>query len=171
MAGYESTASLISAGILEALGRDAGARPRTPEQIDGWIEETLRVHPPFPHATWRFATEDVNLGGYLIPAGAPVQINVAAANRCPHHERTGEFDPEAGRGHISFGLGHHYCLGAPLARLEARIALTAFFRRFPHARLSERTEVGWESEWMTRRISVLPVVLAGPTPNPEGMTP
>ncbi|MEV0384947.1 cytochrome P450 [Nonomuraea sp. NPDC050643] len=172
MAGYESTASLISAGILEALRRGGHERPRTPGQIDAWIEETLRVHPPFPHATWRFATEDMDLGGYLIPAGAPVQINVAAANRCPHSENAGddtdEFDPKAGRGHISFGLGHHYCLGAPLARLEARIALTAFLHRFPNARLSEESEVGWESEWMTRRINVLPVVLGRPTRTRKG---
>ncbi|HYQ68138.1 cytochrome P450 [Actinophytocola sp.] len=156
MAGYESTASLIAAAILEALRRPPDRRPRTEAEIDRWIEETLRVHPPFPHATWRFATEDVDLGGYLIPRGAPVQINVAAANRCPHAD---DFDPDAARDHISFGLGHHYCLGAPLARLEARVALSAFLPRFPHARLSGTTEVRWESEWMTRRISVLPVVL------------
>jgi cytochrome P450 StaN len=85
---------------------------------------------------------------------------VAAANRCPHSANTGVFDPVAERGHISFGLGHHYCLGAPLARLEAKIALSAFQHHFPHARLSAHTEVQWQSEWMTRRINVLPVVLA-----------
>lgn len=165
MAGYESTASLISAAILEALHRPADRRPRTEAEVDAWIEETLRVHPPFPHATWRFATEDVDLGGYLIPEGAPVQINVAAANRCPHTAEANEFDPRAARGHISFGLGHHYCLGAPLARLEAKIALNAFLPRFPDARLSDTTEVMWQSEWMTRRINVLPVVLT-----PRGST-
>nr|AHE14854.1 StaN-like cytochrome P450 [uncultured bacterium] len=162
MAGYESTASLIAAAILEALRVPADRRPRSAGEIDAWIEETLRVHPPFPHATWRFATEDVELGGYLIPRGAPVQINVAAANRCPHTGDPAVFDPGAGRAHISFGLGHHYCLGAPLARLEAATALTAFLRRFPDARLSATTEVQWQSEWMTRRINVLPVVLTDP---------
>ncbi|WP_250280280.1 cytochrome P450, partial [Frankia sp. Cppng1_Ct_nod] len=63
MAGYESTASLIAAAILEALRKPADQRPRTEAEIDAWIEETLRVHPPFPHATWRFATEDLDLGG------------------------------------------------------------------------------------------------------------
>ncbi|MFD9698068.1 cytochrome P450 [Lentzea sp. NPDC059081] len=159
MAGYESTASLISAGILEAMRCEPGRRPGTEAEIDAWIDETLRIHPPFPHATWRFATEDVDLGGYLVPKGAPVQINVAAANRCPHNGSTGTFDPAAGRPHISFGLGHHYCLGAPMARQEARIALSAFLARFPRARLSDTTEVRWQSEWMTRRINVLPVVL------------
>ncbi|MCH0566877.1 cytochrome P450 [Streptomyces sp. MUM 136J] len=159
MAGYESTASLISSAIMEALRAPVGSRPRTEAEIGAWIEETLRIHPPFPHATWRFATEDIGLGGYLIPQGAPVQINVAAANRCPHGQSASEFSPGEARNHISFGLGHHYCLGAPMARLEARIALNAFLARFPEARLSETTEVQWQSEWMTRRISHLPVVL------------
>jgi cytochrome P450 StaN len=160
MAGYESTASLIAAALYEALRRPADQRPRAEEEIDAWIEETLRVHPPFPHATWRFATEDIELGGYLIPKGAPVQVNLASANRYPY-EGADSFDPDRhDHGHISFGLGHHYCLGAPLARLEAKIALRAFLPRFPDARLSETTGVEWQSEWMTRRISVLPVVLA-----------
>jgi cytochrome P450 len=160
MAGYESTASLIAAAILEALRRSAAQRPRSEAEIDAWIEETLRVHPPFPHVTWRFATEPLDLGGYLIPRGAPVQINVAAANRCPNGQPADDFDPGPLRSHVSFGLGHHYCLGAPMARLEANLALSAFLHRFPNARLSETTEVEWESEWMTRRINVLPVVLA-----------
>ncbi|HKS46596.1 MAG TPA: cytochrome P450 [Amycolatopsis sp.] len=168
MAGYESTASLISSAMFEALRRPADQRPRSEVEIEAWIEETLRVHPPFPSATWRFATEDLDLGGYFIPAGAPVQINVAAVNRCPHGELADEFDPGASRGHISFGLGRHYCLGPPLARLEAEIALGAFLSRFPNARLSETAEVGWESGWMTRRISVLPVVLTGvASPRPD----
>ncbi len=161
MAGYETTASLIAATILEALGKPAGQRPNSEAEIDAWIEETLRIHPPATHATWRFATENLDLGGYLIPKGAPVQINIAAANRCPHGELADDFDPSASLGHLSFGLGHHYCLGAALARVEAKIALSAFLSRFPDATLSNTTPVAWESEWMNRRISVLPVVLAG----------
>ncbi|HKS46595.1 MAG TPA: cytochrome P450 [Amycolatopsis sp.] len=160
MAGYEPSASLIAATMFEALRQPADQRPRSEAEIEAWIEEILRVHPSAMHATWRFATEDLDLGGYFIPKGAPVQINIAAANRCPRGELADEFDPGASRGHISFGLGHHYCLGAPLARLEARVALGAFLSRFPNARLSDTTEVRWESEWMTRRIRVLPVALA-----------
>ncbi|WP_322770017.1 cytochrome P450 [Frankia sp. Cr1] len=161
MAGYESTASLIASAMLEALRKPAGQRPGSEAEIEAWIEETLRVHPPFPHATWRFATEDLDLGGHLIPKGAAVQINVAAVNRCPHGELADDFDPSTALGHLSFGVGRHYCLGAPLARLEAKIALTSFLSRFPNARLSDTTDVSWESGWLTRRISVLPVVLAG----------
>ncbi len=168
MAGYEPTASLIAPAILEALRRPTDQRPNSEAEIEAWIEETLRIHPPAMHTTWRFATEDLDIGGYFIPKGAPVLVNVAAANRCPHGEIADDFDPSASLGHLSFGLGHHYCLGAPLARIEAKIALTAFLFRFPNARLSDTTEVGWESEWMTHRISVLPVVLANTErPNPS----
>ncbi|HKS46597.1 MAG TPA: cytochrome P450 [Amycolatopsis sp.] len=163
LAGYQSTASLLSSAIFEALRRPAGRRPRGETQIEAWIEEALRAHPPATHATWRFAAENLDLGGYFIPQGAPVQINIAAANRCPHGELADDFDPGASRDHVSFGLGRHYCLGAPLARVETRIALGAFLSRFPNARLSETTAVGWESDWMNRRISVLPVVLAAIT--------
>ncbi|MEU9778084.1 MULTISPECIES: cytochrome P450 [unclassified Streptomyces] len=162
--GYETTGSLISASLFEALRRPPEERPRTDEEIKGWVEEALRVHPPFPHPTWRFATEDIDLGGYLIPEGAPVQVNLAAANRGPE-EGPDCFTPERqGRGHLSFGLGMHYCIGASLARLEAQIALRGFLRRFPEARLSPATQaateagggVEWESEWMIRRMIVLP---------------
>ncbi|MEU4257659.1 cytochrome P450 [Streptomyces fradiae] len=158
--GYETTGSLISASLYEALRRPPEERPRTEEEIKEWVEETLRVHPPFPHPTWRFPTEDVELGGYLIPKGAPVQVSIAAANRRPG-EGADSFDAERkGQGHLSFGLGMHYCIGAPLVRLEAQIALGEFLRRFPEARLSAGTAVEWESEWMIRRLSVLPAVLA-----------
>ncbi|MDX3660822.1 cytochrome P450 [Streptomyces sp. ID05-26A] len=160
MAGYESTASLIASSIHEALRRPPAERPRTDTEISDWVEETLRVQPPLPHATWRFATEDVELGGYLIPKSAPVQVNLAAANRCPHSTAGDEFAPGTGGDNVSFGLGRHLCLGAPLARLEARIALGAFLTRFPHARLSTTNEVRWESDWIIRRISALPVVLS-----------
>ncbi|EDY52821.1 cytochrome P450 StaN [Streptomyces clavuligerus] len=157
--GYETTGSLISTALYEALRRPCDERPRTDDEIRAWVEETLRVHPPFPHPTWRFATEDIDIGGFLIPRGAPVQVNIAAANRRPD-EGADSFTPErAGQGHLSFGLGPHYCIGASLARLEAQIAVRGFLRRFPRARLSTRTAVAWESEWMIRRMSALPAVL------------
>ncbi|GLF94856.1 cytochrome P450 [Streptomyces yaizuensis] len=158
--GYETTGSLISAALYEALRRPADERPRSEEEIRAWVEETLRVHPPFPHPTWRFATADIDLGGYLIPEGAPVQVNIAAANRRPGEGADSFAAERQGQGHLSFGLGAHYCIGASLARLEAQIALGGFLRRFPRARLSTRTAVAWESEWMIRRMSVLPAVLA-----------
>ncbi|MEU4202553.1 cytochrome P450 [Streptomyces sp. NPDC045470] len=158
--GYETTGSAISASLYEALRRPPEDRPRTDEEIKEWIEEALRVHPPFPHPTWRFAMEDLDLGGYLIPKGAPVQVSIAAANRGPGEEAD-SFDPaRKGQGHLTFGLGMHYCIGASLVRLEAQIAVRGFLRRFPRARLSSDTAVQWESEWMIRRLSALPATLA-----------
>ncbi|AXG82299.1 cytochrome P450 [Streptomyces paludis] len=157
--GYETTGSLISASLYEALRRPAEERPRTDDDIRAWVEETLRVHPPFPHPTWRFATADIDLGGYLIPRGAPVQVSIAAANREPGEEADSFAADRQGQGHLTFGLGMHYCIGASLVRLEAQIAVRGFLRRFPRARLSEDTAVGWESEWMIRRMSVLPATL------------
>lgn len=158
--GYETAGSLISAALYEALRRPVRERPHTDEDIAAWIEETLRVQPPVPHTTWRFALEDLSLGGYLIPKGAPVQVSIAAANRDPNEDTDG-FDAERrGRGHLSFGRGVHYCIGAPLARLQAQIALHGFLQRFPRARLSADTAPQWESEWMIRRMSVLPALLA-----------
>ncbi|MFI5618758.1 cytochrome P450 [Streptomyces sp. NPDC051567] len=157
--GYETTGSLISASLYEALRRPAAQRPRSDEDIAAWVEETLRVHPPFPHPTWRFATTDIDLGGYLIPKGAPVQVSIAAANRKPGEEADSFTADRRGQGHLSFGLGMHYCIGASLVRLEAQIAVRGFLRRFPHARLSTATAVEWESEWMIRRMSVLPALL------------
>ncbi|MQT02074.1 cytochrome P450 [Streptomyces jumonjinensis] len=158
--GYETTGSLISASLYEALRRPAAERPRSDDDITAWVEETLRVHPPFPHPTWRFATADIDLGGYLIPRGTPVQVNIAAANRKPGEGADCFAADRRGEGHLSFGLGMHYCIGASLARLEVQIALRGFLRRFPRARLSTGAAVEWESEWMIRRMSVLPAVLA-----------
>ncbi|MCK1798030.1 cytochrome P450 [Streptomyces sp. XM4193] len=157
--GYETTGSLISASIYEAIRRPVEERPKTDDEINAWVEETLRVHPPFPHPTWRFPLEDVELGGYLIPKGEPVQVNLAAANR-DEDEGADCFDPaRGGQGHLTFGLGMHYCIGASLARLEAQIALRGFLRRFPNARLTDEGSVQWESEWMIRRMAVLPATL------------
>ncbi|WP_234042813.1 cytochrome P450 [Streptomyces marianii] len=157
--GYETTGSLISASLYEALRRPPEERPQSEEGIKGWIEEALRVHPPFPHPTWRFPTEDIELGGYLIPKGAPVQVSIAAANRKPGEGADSFEAARGGHGHVSFGLGMHYCIGASLVRLEAQIAVREFLRRFPRARLSSEAAVVWESEWMIRRLSALPAVL------------
>ena len=103
------------------------------------IEETLRVESPVAQLPFRFATEDVELGGVTIAKGDPVLIGFAAVGRDPevHGESAGRFDAtRADKTHLSFGHGVHYCLGAPLARLEAAIALPALFDRFPGLELA-----------------------------------
>ncbi len=158
--GHESTASLISATLYELL-----AAPTRPADIPTAVEETLRVHPPFPLATWRFAVEDIDLdGGVVVPRGTPVLVNLAAANR----DRTAHPSPERfvpdrdPIDHVTFGLGAHYCIGAGLARLEATTAVAAFLRRFPNARLADPdTPPRRQSDLLSHRITELPVVLYG----------
>ena len=98
------------------------------------IEEALRLEAPVAHLPFRFAVEDVAIGGVVIAKGDPVLVNYAAIGRDPHvHGVTAdEFDTgRANKEHLSFGYGLHRCVGVPLARLEAEIALPALFERFP----------------------------------------
>lgn len=160
--GHESTATLLSAALYELLrARQRGETE--PEPIDTVVEEILRLHPPFPLATWRFATCDITLSDIDIPRGAPVLVNLAAVNHDPLVHRCPEqFMPHRDPiNHVSFGVGAHYCIGAPLSRLEARIAVSAFLRRFPDARLANPDVAAqWQSDLLSRRIATLPVILA-----------
>jgi cytochrome P450 len=135
LAGNETTTNLISNMTL-ALARHPEQRRRLVddrELIGNAIEEVLRFDGPI-HLTTRRATADVRPGGTTIPAGAFVQIVLAAANRDP--ERFADPDVfDVGRedasAHLGFGRGIHYCLGAPQARLEARIVFELLLRRAP----------------------------------------
>ncbi|MFG2914315.1 cytochrome P450 [Kitasatospora sp. NPDC048298] len=103
------------------------------------IEETLRVEAPVAHLPFRFAVEDIALGGVVIAKGDPVLINFAAVGRdgAMHGDSADAFD--AGRPdkeHLSFGHGVYRCIGMPLARMEAEIALSALFSRFPDLELA-----------------------------------
>lgn len=111
------------------------------EAMDRCVEETFRWEPAVQTCS-RYAPEAVTLGGVPLPAGAIVQCMLGAANRDPAHYRAPDrwnptrADPTP---HLAFGFGRHFCLGAALARLEARTALLALFRRHPRSRLdSER---------------------------------
>ena len=139
VAGHETTVNLIANAMLAmlrhpqqwtALSRDAGRAPAI-------IEETLRYDPPV-QLVGRVAGDDMAINGVDIPRGDTMMLLLAAAHRDPAViERPDEFDP--GRSavrHLAFGLGPHFCLGAPLARLEAAAALTALTTRFPDARLA-----------------------------------
>ncbi|MCV7103485.1 cytochrome P450 [Mycobacterium palustre] len=138
IAGHETTVNLIGNAILamlrtpgqwQALGADADRAPAV-------VEETLRYDPPVQLVS-RVALADMTIGDVDVPAGDFVMLLLAAANRDPaEFDRPDTFDPDRGTvRHLGFGRGAHYCLGAPLARLEAGVALTALTARFPHARL------------------------------------
>ena len=140
IAGHETTVNLIANGALAllrnpehwvALGQDSG-------RASAIIEETLRYDPPVQLVA-RVAGEDMSIGeqGVRVPKGDNMLLLLAAAHRDPAViERPDEFNPtRASVRHLAFGLGPHFCLGAPLARLEATVALSALTKRFPNARI------------------------------------
>ncbi|WP_051028064.1 cytochrome P450 family protein [Nocardia higoensis] len=140
-AGYETTVNLLDQAVYQLL-TVPGLLARLRAGAFGWsalIEETLRYAPPVPNLPLRYAVEDIDIAGQRIKAGDALLACFAAANRDPHlHDpNPDDFDPRrASREHLSFGYGPHFCLGAPLARLEAAVALPALFRRFPDMALA-----------------------------------
>ncbi len=136
--GNETTTSLITNlvwRLLEVPERWAAVCAR-PDLIEAAIEESLRFDPPVL-GLYRNTTREVRLHGETIPAGSKVLINYAAANRDPEvFESPDRFDVQrVRRRHMSFGVGVHFCLGAPMARLETGIAMAALVRRVPGLRL------------------------------------
>lgn len=138
VAGHETTVNLIGNAVLAmlrqpsewaALGADAARAPAV-------IEETLRYDPPVQMIA-RTAAGDMTIGEIEVPAGDIMMLLTAAAQRdSAEFDRPDSFDPDrTGLRHLGFGRGAHYCLGAPLARLEAGVALSAVTARFPNARL------------------------------------
>ncbi|KWW99116.1 cytochrome P450 [Carbonactinospora thermoautotrophica] len=160
--GHETTVNLIGNGILALLTHPDQRKllADNPGLLDGAIEEFLRYDGPVETATWRFATEDVEIAGVRIPKGDPVLVVIAAANRDP--ERFAEPDrldiTRTDAAHLSFGYGIHYCVGAPLARLQGRIAIETVFRRFPDLELAVPYErLRWRSGLIRRGVHRLPV--------------
>jgi len=131
-----------------------------PTLVSSAIEEMLRFDSPVEMATERYTRESVQYSGTTIPAGARVYVVIASANRDEQQfERANEFDiNRANNRHLSFGMGAHYCLGAPLARLEGQIAVTALLRRLPNLRLRvPADEIKWKPGLVLRGVKSLPV--------------
>jgi cytochrome P450 len=171
-AGFETTVNLVGNGTY-ALLRNPGQRARLQQALAGGdtgllatgIEELLRYDGPVEIATWRFATESITLGGQRIATGDPVLVVLAAADRDP--ARFAEPDLlDLGRRdnpHLGYGHGIHYCLGAPLARLEGRTALATLLRRLPDLRLAaEPAEMRWRGGLIMRGLRSLPVRFSPP---------
>jgi len=166
-AGFETTVNLIGNGV-HALLRNAEQRALIQDSIereqlglvDLGIEELLRFDGPVEMATWRFATESMEIGGQRIAVGDPVLVVLAAANRDPDRFAGPDILDVSRRDnqHLGYGHGIHYCLGAPLARLEGRIALTTLLHRLPDLRLADSsTELRWRGGLIMRGLRNLPV--------------
>ncbi|MGO4459542.1 cytochrome P450 [Streptomyces sp. M-16] len=162
IAGHETTVNMIGNGMraLFAHPDQLADLLANPDLLDGAIEEMLRYDGPVETCTERLALEDVEIGGVVIPAGSAVLIVMADADRDPaRFADPDRFDIRRdARGHIAFGHGLHHCLGAPLARLEGRIALRALLDRFPG--LTDDVggaEPAWVPGMLIRGVRELPV--------------
>ncbi|MFJ4990348.1 cytochrome P450 [Streptomyces sp. NPDC088732] len=166
-AGFETTVNLIGNGMYTLL-RNPGPRRllqdglvRGDHALLGTaVEELLRYDGPVELATWRFATEPLTVGGRDIATGDPVLVVLAAADRDP--ARFNEPDTldlsRRDNQHLGYGHGIHYCLGAPLARLEAQSALATLLTRLPDLRLAaDPAELRWRGGLIMRGLRALPV--------------
>jgi len=163
-AGFETTVNVIGNGTLALLRHpeQLAALLADPGLLDGAVEELLRYDGPVEFATWRFTTEPVAVGGCVIPAGEPVLVVLAAADRDPSRFTDPDvLDLKRSEG-ASLALGHgiHFCLGAPLARLEGRIAFERLFARFPDLALAAEPEsLRWHAGLIMRGLHDLPVLV------------
>jgi cytochrome P450 len=166
VAGHDTTTTLIGNSVVALLlHRDQLAELRADWSLSSAVlEELLRYDAPVPHATFRYAVEAIEIGGLTIPAGGQVIVNLASAS---HDAPAAASDPEEldihrveGK-HLAFGHGIHFCLGAPLARMEAHVALPALLQRFPDLRLAvapEELHWGHGDGLVLRGLSELPVI-------------
>lgn len=165
LAGHETTVNLIATGALALMQHpDQLERLRAePGLIDTAVEELLRFGNPVEHGNMRYLREPVEMYGTLMPRGSMVVLMLSSANR---DERVFP-DPDrldlgrAPNRHVAFGLGAHYCLGAPLARLEGKLALQALVQRYPKLRLAvPPEELRWRIAIAIHGLKALPVRLA-----------
>jgi cytochrome P450 len=140
VAGHETTTSLIGSALVVLMQRPdlAELLRREPAKLPNFIEEVVRLESPV-QGLFRTTTEPVELHGKRIPQGAHVQILFASANRDPRafaNPDAIDLEREAPRAHLAFGEGIHFCVGAPLARTDTRIALEVLLARLPNLRLA-----------------------------------
>ncbi|MEJ2887019.1 cytochrome P450 [Actinomycetospora sp. OC33-EN06] len=161
LAGHETTANLLALGTFALLEHpdQLAALRHDPDLLPGAVEELLR-YLSVADVFYRYATEDLELGGETIPRGATVVVSLLAAN----HDPARFADPDtldvrrAARGHLSFGHGVHQCLGQQLARVEMRAGLGGLLRRFPTLELAvPAAEVPLRTDMNVYGVHALPV--------------
>jgi len=138
-AGHEATVHALGNGVACLLTHEISPGVLASDRIDATVEEILRYDPPL-HVFERFAYEDIDLGDVILPKGDKVALVLGAAGRDPAlWADPDQFDPNRSvKAHAAFGGGLHFCVGAPLARLELQIALRALFDHAPHLWLTEQ---------------------------------
>ncbi|MFC0542341.1 cytochrome P450 family protein [Kutzneria chonburiensis] len=162
-AGHETTVHLLGNAVYQLLTnpKQQELLRGDPGLLPGAVEEFLRIGSPIHIATLRFTTEAVSVDDVEIPAGEFVMISLLAANADearfddPHEL---DLTRPAG-GHLAFGHGIHYCLGAPLARLEGEIAIGRLLARFPSLRLAvDPAELHWRTSTLVHGLRQLPII-------------
>ncbi|MEB9942639.1 cytochrome P450 [Bacillus cereus] len=162
VAGHETTVNLITNTVLALLENPNQLQllKDNPKLIDSAIEEGLRYYSPVEVTTARWAAEPFQIHDRTIEKGDMVVIALASANR----DETVFENPEVfditreNNHHIAFGHGSHFCLGAPLARLEAKIAITTLFNRMPELQIKgNREEIKWQGNYLMRSLEELPL--------------
>lgn len=169
VAGHDTTTSLLGNGVVALLDHPGQLQAllADPGRLPAAIDELIRFTAPVPHATFRVTSQPVTLGDADIPAHEQVLVCLAAANRDPGRFPAPDVLDIGRRGGPNLGFGHgiHYCLGAPLARLEARIAFETLLTRHPRLRLAVgRDALAWAhgDGLVLRGLVSLPVVLGPP---------
>ncbi|HEX2622769.1 MAG TPA: cytochrome P450 [Phototrophicaceae bacterium] len=164
LAGHETTVNLIGNGTLALLQYpDQFEKLKAnPKLLETAIEEMLRFTNPVHQISPRYVIQDVELHGQLIPKGTTVIVGIASANRDETvFQNADQFDiTRTPNPHIAFGLGIHYCLGAPLARLEGQIAFRVLLERFPNLELvASASKLEWRGGPALRGLNRLPLRL------------
>jgi cytochrome P450 len=162
VAGHETTVNLIGSGSLALLEHpDQLEKLRNePAVIKPAIEELLRFVCPVEMATERYAREDITIAGTTIPRGELVLAVIGSANRDANYfDNPDSLDvSRENNKHLAFGQGVHYCLGAPLARLEGQVAISTLVQRMPNLRLSiAPDQLRWRGGIILRGLEALPV--------------
>jgi len=162
IAGHETTVNLIGNGMLALLQYpdQLAMLQQDPARIKPAVEEILRYVNPVQIVN-RYAAEDLEIAGQKIPRGSHLQLVLASANHDPAYVAAAEHLDltQAEAKHVAFGQGIHYCLGAPLARLEGEIAFATLLKRLPHIQLDIAPEqVEWRPAFELRGLQALPVV-------------